>query len=375
VRAGSDSFRLRKWKISFHDWPYGVKIATTLALVVLVGVVDLFTGEELSFFVFYFIPVSFAAWTLGKSWSISTAFLCTCAWLGVEKFSGHAYSSPQLFIADLLIRWCSYTIMAGLFFTLKESRLQLHRYADELESRVAQRTTTLQERVAELETIAYSVSHNLRAPLRAIDGMADALADFAQEPPEAASCLGRIRASARRMDQLVVGLVDFVQVTLLAPEVRPVAIGPIIAEVVDEQCRKFPHEHVEITIAMEAPLVEAHNRLVYRVTTELVSNALRFVDGPRPHLDIKWELTPEDRVRVLIRDLGIGIDPQHQQRIFGLFEQLHCYEKFGGIGMGLATAKRCVEKMNGRIGVHSKGEGTGSQFWFELPKARRSQSA
>jgi len=367
--------RARNFNISFHGWPRSVQIAVTIALVVLVGVIDVLTGEELSFFVFYFIPVSFAAWTLGKGWSTWTAFLCTLAWLGVEKVSGHSYSHPSLLAANLLIRWLSYTLMARLFFNLKQSRLELHQYANSLETRVAERTASLEERVAELEMIAYSASHNLRAPLRAIEGMADGLRDFVPDHQEAAESLRRIRASARRMDQLVVGLVDFVEVTLVQPEVRPMALAPVISEVVDDQLRRFPEKKPEVTMEMEAPLVSANNRLVHRIASELVSNALKFCDDGRPRLEIRWNESPEERIRVIVRDGGIGISPQHQKRIFGLFEQLHCYDKFGGIGMGLATARRCVEKMNGRIGVQSNGEGTGSEFWFELPKARRFKSS
>jgi signal transduction histidine kinase len=346
---------------------------TCLLLVLLVAFVDHLTGSELSFFVFYFIPVSVAAWTLGLRWAAATALLCTLGWVLVDNISGHRYSHPALLAANVGVRWLSYTLMGYFFAILKKSRKELARHAAELEQRVQQRTAKLQERVAELETLSYSVSHNLRAPLRAMSGMADALEDSlnGKATEEISGYVSRIKGSARKMDELILGLVDYVDITLREPELRPVNPGPILAEVLDQHRGAIQQHRVEVQIGTILPQVWGQNRMLRFVFSQVISNALKFrKPGRNPVVTVSAADQPEGKTRLFISDNGCGIAPEHQERIFGLFEQLHpgaCGGEGGGTGMGLAIARKCVEKMGGEIGVSSSGV-QGATFWIELRK-------
>ncbi len=342
--------------------------------------VDLSTGDELSFYVFYFIPVIFAAWNLSRNWAVATAFLCTIGWLGEEYLAGHVYSSKAMLFANTFIRWVSYTLMGYFFSKLRQSRAELRMYANELEQRVALRTRKLQERVAELELFSYSVSHNLRAPLRAMDGMAHCMEECLQEregkskgygepTTEARGYLARIRTSAVRMDRLVLDLVEYVQLTIREPELRLIHVAPVLAEVLTEHRAMIEEKKAEIIIPGVILPVLGDNWMLHTVLFQFVNNALKFVDtGSMPRITIGTDEILEGWVRVWVSDNGIGISKSHLERIFYLFEQLHPYDTYGGgTGMGLAMAKKCVEKMGGKIGAESR-DGEGTTFWFEVRK-------
>lgn len=354
-------------------WPKPVYRALTVALVLLVAAVDLSTGEELSFFVFYVIPVSFAAWTLGLRAGILAALLATGGWLGVETLSGHKYSQAGMLFANTLIRWSSYTLMGFFFAKLKQSRAELARYTVELESMVEQRTAKLQERVSELEMFSYSVSHNLRAPLRAVEGMAHLIEDALpreRHPPEVNRYLGQIRDAAVRMDRLVIDLVDYVQLTIREPEMRPTYLAPLISEAMEMNRQLIESSGARMTFRQWDESVWGNSEILKSALFEIINNALKFASPERkPVVTIHVEDTSATCVKVFISDNGIGIAPQHQQKIFGMFEQLHSYDRFGGgSGMGLATARKSIEKIGGTIEVDSQGEGFGATFIISLQR-------
>ena len=359
------------WKqmaATFQDWPRGRLIVVTAFLAVLVGVLDYVSGKELRFFVFYFIPVSFAAWYLTLGWSVAAALFCTVSWVLVEWLGGMSYSHTLIFLGNGLIRAVSYTLMGYFVWKLKQARLQLKEYAESLEQKVTQRTAKLQERVSEIETFSYAVSHNLRAPLRAIEGMSHVIeerldgigkSDF-EEP------LTRIRSAAVRMDRLILDLVEYVELTIREPEMRVTFVGALAGEVIHQHQGLIEAKQAVIEFESEMPVVLGHNRLLHTVLFQFVSNALKFVDpGKRPKISLGARPAADGFVRVWVRDNGIGIENPHQERIFGLFEQLHIYDLYGGTGMGLAIARKCMDKMGGRIGFESEPN-LGSEFWFEL---------
>lgn len=366
----------KTWARNPSSWSKPIRLAVAGMLLILVAAIDLLTGEELSFFVFYFVPVSFAAWNISLTSAVVTAFFATMGWLGVETLSGHEYSHPGLLLANALIRWLSYTLMGYFVESLKCSRTALAKYANELESRVAQRTAKLQERIGELEMFSYTVSHNLRAPLRAMEGRAHVLEEELPEHAlndEVQNQLKQIKSAASRMDRLIMDLVTYVQITISEPDTRPTYLAPVIADAIEANQVAITALKADVVVTTTAAAVWGNSRLLHLALCQILNNALKFATpGRKPVVSVGTNYVSSNEVRIWVKDNGIGIPAPHQVKIFGLFERLHSQDAFGGgTGMGLAIASKCVEKMGGNIGVESCGAGLGATFWLIL-KAHQS---
>jgi PAS domain S-box-containing protein len=240
---------------------------------------------------------------------------------------------------------------------------ELKRHAAELELRVRERDQSN----AELEAFAYSVSHDLRAPLRAISGFADALReDCAQQLNQTAlDYVKEISDASRRMNSLVQDLIEYGRVGRISAPLASVNLLNAINEA-RRQLGDVPAGSLEVDVRADL-FVCAHPQMLIQVIYNLLSNALKF------H---KKESVPqvcanaEDHGRVVrlnIRDNGIGIAPEHQERIWNVFERLHDRETYAGTGIGLAIVKRAIDRMEGSSGVISH-PGDGSTFWIELPR-------
>jgi signal transduction histidine kinase len=245
---------------------------------------------------------------------------------------------------------------------------QVHRLNAELEARVAQRTRELQASNAQLEAFCYTVSHDLKAPLRAICSFAEMLEEDLAPAVEGERLRGlkAIAHSARRMDQLLKDLLDFTRISRCELELRPLDPGALLQKVISGQSGAFANIAVSVSAL---PLVLAHDVALEQVLANLLGNAQKFVrPGVRATVRV-WAEQQGNRARIYFEDNGIGIAPEHHQRIFGVFERLHGQHEFPGTGVGLAIVKTYVEKMNGAVGVHST-VGLGSRFWIELDIAR-----
>jgi signal transduction histidine kinase len=240
----------------------------------------------------------------------------------------------------------------------------------ELEQRVLDRTSLLEEATREANSFAYTVAHDLRAPLRAITGFCQALKeDYAGKiDATGQDYLDRIVSGSRRMDDLIRDLLDYARVN--RAEIRRTAVD--LDEVLDAVMEPMSADlqRVQAVVERTRPLgrVMAHGPMLHQVLTNLLSNAVKFVaKGVTPRVAIFSELAAE-RVRMSFRDNGIGIAPQHQDRIFGIFERLNRSEDYPGTGIGLAIVRRAVERLGGSVGMEST-PGAGSTFWIELPRA------
>jgi PAS domain S-box-containing protein len=231
----------------------------------------------------------------------------------------------------------------------------------------ARRAQELTHVNAELEAFAYSVSHDLRTPLRAMQGLGIALEeDFAADlKPQARDYLDRIVAASKRMDRLILDLLAYSRVGRGQSVHQAVDLDPIWTAVRDDL---GPGQREAVRLHAPLGRVWGNPSMLLQVATNLIANALKFVpEGTAPAVEVESRIAQE-RVRVQIKDNGIGIDPDHHVRIFGIFERLHGVEQYPGTGIGLALVKKAVEGMNGTIGVESR-LGSGSCFWFELAQA------
>lgn len=239
-------------------------------------------------------------------------------------------------------------------------------YAVELETKVAQRTAQLEEINQELKAFSYSISHDLKAPLRAIQGFATALQeDYGRDLDD----LGReyamrLVSSAQHMEMLIQDLLTYSRLSRSQIELSPVDLSLVVNKALQQLQAEIATSQAQITV--EEPLLSicGNYTVLTQVVSNLISNALKFVAPDKiPQVRISTEPKGE-RVRLWVEDNGIGIKPHHQARIFQVFERLHGSETYPGTGIGLAIARKGIERIGGEIGVESQLE-RGSRFWIE----------
>ena len=236
----------------------------------------------------------------------------------------------------------------------------------ELERQVQERTVRLEDTIGELEAFSYSVSHDMRAPLRAMEGYAQALVTDYQDrlDPQAKHWLDRINRSAHRLDSLIKDVLAYSKVAKEEIELSPVDLEGLIEDIIATNPEFQPDQ---ARIVLETPLqrVLGHEAYLTQCITNLLNNAIKFArDGVAPVILIRSERL-DGKVRVWFEDNGIGIDPAHHQRIFQMFGQVYPEEKYSGTGIGLAIVRKAVQRMNGEVGVESHLN-KGSRFWLIL---------
>lgn len=243
---------------------------------------------------------------------------------------------------------------------------QLQERAGELEIRVRERTARLQEMMAELESFSYSVSHDLRAPLRAIQQYAQILTEDYRDKLDdlGRNYLGRIVSSTTRMDALIRDVLTYSRVVRSHIQLVPLDTERLLLDLI-EQYPAFQPPAAQIDIASPLLWVMGHEAFLTQCLSNLIGNAVKFVPSDRlPHVGVKTEQR-KGMVRLWVEDNGIGIDPSDQDRIFGIFEKADPGQNYEGTGIGLSIVRKAVERMNGKLGIESE-KGHGSRFWIEL---------
>lgn len=251
---------------------------------------------------------------------------------------------------------------------------RLRRENAALSQRVARRTADLEtanrDLLAanrELEAFAHSVSHDLRAPLRAINGFSHLLIErFGSEmPAEARKTLARISTKARDMGQLIEDLLRFSHLSRQPLAKQPVDVTSLAQEVLGELRAEEPDRDVEIVVS-ELPDAFADPSLLKQVFVNLEANALKFTrHSARPAIEIEgWR--DEHECMYSIRDNGAGFDMQYADKLFGMFQRLHGADEFEGTGIGLSIVQRVIERHGGRIWAEAQ-PGKGATFTFTLP--------
>ncbi|HEY7560384.1 MAG TPA: ATP-binding protein [Candidatus Binatia bacterium] len=238
--------------------------------------------------------------------------------------------------------------------------------AKRLDALVEQRTAVLQDTIGELEAFSYSVSHDMRAPLRAMQGYARALlADYGDRlDAEAKHYLDRIFRAANRLDLLVQDVLAYSRVAKGEIELRPVNIERLIDDIIAAH-PEFQRPHSRILVEQPLEPVMGHEAYLTQCVSNLLGNAVKFVrEGVTPEIRIRGERL-DGEVRLWFEDNGIGIDPSHHERIFQIFGQVYPEKKYGGTGIGLAIVRKAAQRMNGRVGVESNID-KGSRFWLTL---------
>ena len=321
--------------------------------------------------------------------------------------SGFPFMQQTARIGPLLLnRTVCGTITTIEDVTQREMQARLARqHAEELEIKVRERTSKLDETVVQLESFSYTVAHDLRAPIRTFKGYSEILLeDYGGEFPERArEYVERMKRAAEGMDLLTRDLLQFSRISRQQITSEPIDLAGVIDDIVSHT----PGLQVPGTLAVDVPLhdVVGNRTMVQQCLSNMLDNALKFTrPGGEPRIRVYSELRQEGnpgdaasvaplpfipavaqpgaplpaepaaapeqrratRVRVFVEDDGIGIAPEHHKKIFGVFERVQNARKYEGTGIGLAIVARAVQRMHGACGVESCARG-GSRFWIELP--------
>lgn len=245
----------------------------------------------------------------------------------------------------------------------------------ELEQRVEQRTKQLQDAMHDLELVSYSVAHDLRAPLAAICGFAQAIAEAEGQAlsPRGQRHLSRIIAGGRQLDAMTHGLLGLARLSKTTLIAAPVDIAQVARDVAALLEETGPHRVRFIAPASLPAMGDAV--LLTQVMQNLLGNAWKFTSGSdRATVEVLAQLLPDGCTAYCVRDNGVGFEMAHASRLFGAFERLHLSTEFPGTGIGLAMVRKIIERHGGRVWAESS-PGSGARFFFTLGDGGASPAA
>jgi signal transduction histidine kinase len=252
---------------------------------------------------------------------------------------------------------------------LRESEQRYRQLSIELEERIAQRTAQLESKNRELETFAYAVSHDLKAPLRGIDGYSRLLLDssFDQLGQEERLFLQNIRRAVGHMSQLIEDLLAYSRLER-SPSIREeINLATMIDGLIAERQLEVDNRQIDLHLNLECQQVLAEPESLSQALRNLIDNAFKFTkDVHEPSIEIGSKRSGQT-ILIWVKDNGIGFDMQYSERIFDMFQRLHRVEEYSGTGIGLALVRKAMYRMNGRTWAESS-PGYGATFFLEIPQ-------
>lgn len=295
-----------------------------------------------------------------------------------------------ILLSDRAVQWVSHdpeTLIAlqtlkGWFFVgitalllhqlIRQQMSRLNRMNAELEDRVLERTRRLEQMNHELESFTYTVSHDLKAPLRAIDGFGSLLQSQHADslPDEANHYIQRMRQAAARMNRLIEDLLSYSRIERRELHLRTLSLQQQIERLLEEQSEQIQEVGAVTSVDVECDEVMADPEGLLLVFRNLLENSLKFNKEGKPQVSIH-SYQKKDRCIIEFRDNGIGFEPEYSDRIFQIFQRLHPESVFPGTGIGLAIARKAMTRMNGTISASSRpGEGATFTLTLQIPSTR-----
>jgi len=284
--------------------------------------------------------------------------------LGIISFvmaeSGRHYGANDLALAEDLAR------RAGLLIDNAKLYQEAQKLNEELEQRVIERTTQLTAINKELEAFSYSVSHDLRAPLRALDGFSQALEEDygSQLDADGRNYLARIRSGSQRMGQLIDDLIELSRLTRTELRRERVDLSALARRIGDELRDQYPGQDVDFKVE-EGMYVMGDPRQLGIALNNLIGNAWKYTSKqPQPQIEFGSQ-SQDGHCVYFVRDNGAGFDMNYVDKLFGVFQRLHTASEFPGNGIGLATVQRIMNRHGGQVWAES-AVGQGATFYFSL---------
>ncbi|HUS35527.1 MAG TPA: ATP-binding protein [Verrucomicrobiae bacterium] len=292
-----------------------------------------------------------------------------------DIFKGYAYGAVDYVLTPILPEILRTKV--GVFVELWKQKRALQEQAESLKrlnQDLVHRADQLSNANKELESFCYTIAHDLRAPLRAMEGLTAALVDdFGENLDEMGhESADRIRQSAARMDQMIQELLAYSRLSFVQLELHPVRMDDVVKDAISQIDYDLRQKKARLQVKRSRYRVIGHQPMLVQVMSNLLTNAVKFcAEGLTPEVIVREERRGEF-VRMWVEDNGIGIAPEHCERIFRIFERLHDRDKYTGTGIGLAIVQKAIARMGGRVGVESE-IGRGSRFWFELPISKEAE--
>jgi len=294
---------------------------------------------------------------------IGTAVICVTGFVGIvfgQPLLGVLYAGMGAIVA----------LLTQKVTQRKREREELRRVNETLEQRVLSRTAELDATNKELEAFSYSVAHDLRAPLRHMDGFIRLLKkhSWASLDERNQRYLGIISDSARQMGLLIDDLLAFSRVGRAELQLLPVSLQQLVQEAIQEMREETQGRDIAWKIS-QLPEVMADRSMMRLVMINLLTNAVKFTGKrERAEIEVGASSNEADGIVVFVRDNGVGFDMEYADKLFGVFQRLHPTEEYEGTGIGLANVQRIIHRHKGRTWARGEVD-QGATFYFSLPKA------